>query len=269
MKAKHLHIILIGLVTFIMLCCDDEQPEAKSDNFIIEEAGQLIQLKTELDKVVFGLSALFKNELINGRKAAQLETCANVTTTQTENGAFTVVLDFGNGCTESGGDFLQGVVAFQGTNFIDTLAIGFENFAYRNTNEVAKGFTISGIYRCRWSTYPSDQFDYSEQFIQSFQFNYSEGTSEKLSAEGSFLANKAGFAVTNRDFQGTNNTGRLYQGLTVDPLIYKYDCKPGLFLKGTEVYYLNGEPVSIAFGNGDCDNVISIQINGTTIEYNF
>ncbi|MTI22929.1 hypothetical protein E1176_17995, partial [Fulvivirga sp. RKSG066] len=244
MKSLSLKITIALLFAVTIMACDDEQVQPEQNiNDNSEETSQLVKLKSDLDNATFNLfGGDFKGNQNNGRRigvhrfshlfnskeeAARVsedwDTCALITIKENEDGSYTVILDFGEGCEESDGRFLEGIVAFRGseTDSSGVFQIGFENFSESHPGDsVIKDFTISGWYHGEWKLYPTPDFDYAEGFAESFEINYDNGGQEKFAAEGEFLANERGFAVTKHNFEGTNLEGDIFSGVTVDPLIY-------------------------------------------------
>lgn len=289
MKTNYVKYVLALLIAAIFVACDDEQLEPKEELLATDNTEELVKFKTEIDNITFNrFSNGLKNEDLNGRRAGKhrfshffkdrkeaqrvaeiWDTCALITIKENEDGTYTVILDFGDGCEEADGRYLKGIVAFTGyeTDSSGAFQIGFEDFSERNPDEeIDNDFTLSGWYHGAWTANPSEDFKYAEGFSEVFELNYENGDQEKFAAEGEFFANDFGIAVTKHNFQGTNAEGDIYSGVTVDPLIYDFSCTESyIYTKGAEVYNFNGESAAVDFGDGSCDNILTIQADGITV----
>ncbi len=290
MKTNYVKYLMTIMIAVVFMACDDEQLEPKEEVVATENTGDLVKFKTEIDNITFNrfsnglknsdqggrragvhrFSHLFKDRKEAQRVAEEWDTCALITLKENEDGTYTLILDFGDGCEEADGRFLQGVVAFTGheTDSSGAFTIGFENFAEFQPDENRSDltFTLSGWYQGEWAANPSDEFNYVEGFSEAFELNYENGDQENFAAEGQFFANDFGIAVTKHNFQGTNTEGDIYSGVTVDPLIYDFRCTDTyIYTKGTEVYNFNGDSAAVDFGDGTCDNILTIQADGITI----
>ncbi|MDX1629872.1 MAG: hypothetical protein R3345_14290 [Fulvivirga sp.] len=289
MKTNYLKLLVALWIASIFVACDDEQLEPKEEVQATDNTEELVKFKTEIDNITFNrFSNGLKNSDQNGRrtgvhrfshffksrKDAQRvadiwDTCALITIKENEDGTYTLILNFGEGCEESDGRFLTGIVAFTGyeTDSSGAFQIGFENFSeIKPGEEKDRPFTLSGWYHGEWTANPSDKFKYAERFSESFELDYENGEQENFAAEGEFFANDLGIVVTKHNFQGTNTKGDVYSGVTVNPLIYDFRCTESyIYTKGTEVYSLNGDSAAVDFGDGTCDNILTIQADGITV----
>ena len=290
MKTNYLKYLMAFMIAALFTACDDEQLEPKEELQATENTEALVKFKTEIDNLTFNrfsndlknnvdlggkktgvhrFSHLFNDQHEAQREAEMWDTCALITLKENKDGTYTLILDFGDGCEESDGRFLTGIVAFTGyeTDTSGVFQIGFENFAERSPNENNENdFTLSGRYQGEWKANPSEEFKYAEGFSEAFELNYANGDQEKFAAEGAFVANDFGIAVTKHNFQGTNTVGDIYSGVTVDPLIYDFTCTDSyIYTKGTEVYNFNGDSAAVDFGDGTCDNILTIQADGVTV----
>lgn len=290
MKTNYVKYLKLAFLAIIFVACDDEQLEPKEDMQATDNTEELVKFKSEIDNITFNrfsnglknndqggrksgvhrFSHLFKDRKEAQRVAEAWDTCALLTIKENEDGTYTVILDFGEGCEEADGRFIQGIVAFTGyeTDSAGAFTIGFENFAELKPDETTDDltFTLSGWYQGEWIANPSDDFKYTEAFSEAFELNYLNGDQENFAAEGQFFANDFGIAVTKHNFQGTNAQGDVFSGVTVDPLIYDFSCTDTyIYTKGTEVYNYNGDSAAVDFGDGTCDNILTIQADGITI----
>jgi hypothetical protein len=68
---------------------------------------------------------------------------------------------------------------------------------------------------------------------------------------------------------GTNRDEKTYQMEITKPLVYKRSCsasKGGIAVEGTKVLTVDGKVITIDYGSGACDRMITITINGQSKE---
>lgn len=69
---------------------------------------------------------------------------------------------------------------------------------------------------------------------------------------------------------GTNRDGKTYQMEITKPLVYKRECASsnsgGIAVEGTKVLTVDGKVITIDYGSGVCDKLITITINGVSKE---
>ncbi len=69
---------------------------------------------------------------------------------------------------------------------------------------------------------------------------------------------------------GTNRDGKTYQMEITKPLVYKRECASsnsgGIAVEGTKVLTVDGKVITIDYGSGTCDKLITITINGVSKE---
>jgi hypothetical protein len=292
MKTKmKLHTIISVLSLSILLSsCTEEMMNPKNPTNETEktETERVVLLKTKLDNAAFNLvgtkfkaqvdgrsqtgvhrfSGLFKSKEEAGRIAEGWDTCALVTITENSDGTYTIILNFGEGC-EDNGKFITGVVAFTGseTDTSGVFKIAFDKFSERGVNELVDDpSTINGFYDASWSISLHNGISYEEQFTAAFEVNYESGAKETIAGEGELNGDLDGFVVTKYNFIGSNLKGDKYAAVVVNPLVFDFSCKStSIYTQGTEAFEVNEQKSSIDFGEGDCDNIFTIFLEGITI----
>jgi len=182
-----------------------------------------------------------------------------------------VIVNFGEGCEENG-KFIQGVVTFTGTE-TDTsgsFEITFSDFAERYINVKEEDpFTVSGAYHGGWVVNPNPEFDYAEAFEGAFEINHESGAQLILAGEGELAGNENGIVVTKHNVHGSDSDGNTFGSAVVKPLVFDFTCELAyIYVAGTEVYQYNGEAAAVDYGNGACDNILTIQQEGLIIIIN-
>jgi len=282
MKPNFLKISFALVLLTALYACNDEQLKPTGDQEVVDQTKQLAVSKNGLDKMAFGLfgndfranagdrtsrgkhrfSGMFKSKEDAARTADIWESCALVTITENPDGTFTVILNFGEGC-EDNGKFIQGVVAFTGseTDTSGYFQIAFSNFAERDLNaEEEDLFTVNGVYQGGWVLNPDPEFDYAQGFEGAFEIDHESGAQLILAGEGELAGNENGIVVTKHNVHGSDSDGNTFGSAVVDPLVFDFNCEIAYnYVAGTEVYQYNGEAAAVDYGNGACDNILTIQ----------
>ena len=133
-KMKLLRTTFVLLLSILFWSCTEEMlnPKEPAGSGEKTETERVVLLKTKLDNAAFNLigtkfktqiggrsntgvhrlSGMFASKEEAGRIAEGWDTCALVTITENQDGTYTVILNFGEGC-EDNGKFITGIVAFQ------------------------------------------------------------------------------------------------------------------------------------------------------------
>jgi hypothetical protein len=289
-KMKLLRIMSALSLSVLLWSCTEEMltPKNTNDNAEKTETERVVLLKTKLDNAAFNLigtkfktqvggrsqggvhrlSGLFKSKEEAGRIAEGWDTCALVTITENTDGTYTVILNFGDGC-EDNGKFISGIVAFTGseTDTSGVFKIGFDKFSERGVNEVVEDpSTVNGFYEGSWNISLHNGLTYQERFATAFEVNYESGAKETIAGEGELKGDLDGFVVTKYNFVGSNLKGDKYAAAVVNPLVFDFSCKgTTIFTEGTEGFEVNEQKSAIDFGEGVCDNIFTIFLEGITI----
>jgi hypothetical protein len=290
MKMKLLKITSALSLLLLLWSCTEEMlnPKKSDDTSEKTETERVVLLKTKLDNAAFNLigtkfkaqvggrsqggvhrlSGLFKSKEEAGRIAEGWDTCALVTISENSDGTYTVILNFGDGC-EDNGKFISGVVAFTGseTDTTGVFKIAFDKFSERGVNEVVEDpSTVNGYYEASWKVSLHGGLNYEERFTTAFEVNYKSGGKETFAGEGELIGDLDGFEVTKYNFVGSNLKGDKYAAAVVNPLVYDFSCKKtAIYTKGTEAFEVNEQKSAIDFGDGACDNIFTILLQGITI----
>lgn len=290
-KMKLLKTISVLCLSILLSSCTEEMLNPQKNTGDSEEKTEterVVLMKTKLDNAAFNLlgtkfkaqvggrskagvhrlSGLFASKESAGRVAEGWDTCALVTITENQDGTYTVILNFGEGC-EDNGKFISGVVAFTGseTDTSGVFKILFDNFSERGINEVVEDpSTVDGFYDASWSISLQNGLSYEERFTTAFEVNYESGAKETFAGEGELKGDLDGFVISKYNFNGKNLKGDKYAALVTEPLVYDFGCKgTTIFTAGIEGFEVNGQRSSIDFGDGDCDNIFTIFLQGITI----
>ena len=153
--------------------------------------------------------------------------------------------------------------------------IEFENFYHKGPGvEHDMKFTLTGYYKADFeghiSYHENGEVDTTssyigENFEKDFQINWADGITATFASNGTVLFDRNGFDVTDHSFSGVNRHGDSYSGTLVETLVYNYDCQSRIFIDGSEQIQFNEHSALVDFGNGECDNIFTLYLQGVTL----
>lgn len=219
-------------------------------------------------------------------------TCLTQTWEDDGNGNYTYTLDFGDGC-DYYGEFLKGKLVEKGS-YSES---GF-SATTTYTNFGGHDWTIDGThsYSGTWeeidgTSEPSDTTEYyynaSYQFSADLKTSYMEyghdstsdvSTGERLIevdyvAQGDEEVDQDGYTVNSRSESIVVSTGESFSSQVDIPLFYDFDCEEDgtwIYVSGQESgSYTVGDQTgtySINYGDGECDNIVTVTENGISEE---
>lgn len=193
--------------------------------------------------------------------------CFTVTVVPNIPGVFpkTVTIDFGNGCTGRDGKVRKGKIVSIFTNRmlvpgakVSTTFVGYH----------VDSFHIEGTHITE-NTSTSNMQGLKLKVIEGKISNTNSGkwrkwnsTKDILQVEGNGTTNfplDDVYKITG-NAAGGNSLGHTWSSLIVDPLIKKFTCR--WIVKGTVRLTRNNRQVVLDYGNGHCDNLAILYING-------
>lgn len=193
--------------------------------------------------------------------------CFTVTVVPNIPGVFpkTVTIDFGNGCTGRDGKVRKGKIVSIFTNRmlvpgakVSTTFVGYH----------VDSFHIEGTHITE-NTSTSNMQGLKLKVIEGKISNTNSGkwrkwnsTKDILQVEGNGTTNfplDDVYKITG-NASGGNSLGHTWSSLIVDPLIKKFTCR--WIVKGTVRLTRNNRQVVLDYGNGHCDNLAILYING-------
>lgn len=236
-------------------------------------------------------SAMFRHSTANtGTDSVNTTpTCLIETWEDDGKGNYTFTLDFGDGC-DYYGERLKGKLIEKGsyneTSFSSTTTY---------TNFGGQDWTIDGThsYSGTWdqidgTSEPADSANFSAtyQFSADLKTSYMEfghdstaevSIGERLVevdyvAEGSEQVDQDGYTVKSRTETVSLNTGESFKSQVDIPLYFDFGCdgEVWVYVSGQESgSYTSGDETgtySINYGDGTCDNIVTVTENGTSEE---
>ncbi|MEO9484251.1 MAG: hypothetical protein ABJG47_12420 [Ekhidna sp.] len=206
------------------------------------------------------------------------------------NGNYTFTLDFGDGC-DYYGEWLKGKLVEKGTynesSFSSTATY---------TNFGGHDWTIDGThsYSGTWgeatkTSEPADSANYNATYefsadLRTSYMEYGHDSTEEVStgerlvevdyvAQGSEEVDQDGYTVKSRSESISVSTGQSFTSKVDTPLFYDFSCESEdtwIYVSGQESgSYTVGDQTgtySINYGDGTCDNIVTVTENGKSEE---
>lgn len=268
MKPNFFKVGLIALFAtgFLFTSCSKEDSQTETTetaSLTAEESKQ----STEADGVsndVFNVLEMAYAELEEaaGRNASLFTDCVTITISS-ENGVTFVTLDFGLGCQLNNGAYVSGIVNLTYSDIVAgtrTITVTFDDFTYNN-----KGVSGGGtIYRERNNAQGNPQSTVNLAIAVVFQNGtvaQVQGTrvAEWIEGVGSGTWLDNVFSITgDRDIEFS--TGFTHHAVVTEALRREVTCDH--FVSGVIEITRNNGFGSLDFGDGTCDNIAVLTING-------
>jgi len=292
--------IMLGIIISLIACDQDDEAAALTDPLtppeqtLSQEVEEQIEVNTRLDKVrSLGLGApggIIKEqpEFLNGRqqktsswrrmhrlmnntRVAEDSICVAQIFILNDDGSFVWVIDFGEDGCEIDGEFWKGKVVEtyheNDEEMTFSAAIAFENFGQADWTLNGIGF-LEGSYH----------FDSLDGFFTEYNFardlelmdENEQWTVEQVGREHlsdsawTVMEMASNVEYFNSEIEETD----IYQNLVLEPLVIDFTCEElGVFtfVQGIEQVRYNDEEATVLFGEGECDNIITIAQEGIVI----
>lgn len=281
---------LLGLtVIFLSLLssCDDNEFDFSSNdsNNVENEAVTESYFEDVDDMSTLAVSAdastsTGSRESASGRQGVkpsdQRFSCATVTfefaaDNTLENPHGYITIDFGAGCTDARGNVRKGIikVEFKGKRFLSNSQLITTLVGYS-----INGIAIEGV---RTVTNTSASIELNPKFnitVQGGKATWPDGTvaTREVNRTREWLRDVNPLNdewVITGTAAGSNRDGKNYQMEITKPLVYKRACAStsgGIAVEGTKVLTVDGKVITIDYGSGTCDKMITITINGISKE---
>jgi hypothetical protein len=280
MKDMRKQLIYLIIFIFAFAACektqltDNKVDEKTVDNFLtVNKKYQEVKKVTQNFRT-FGFKKAqlktFKNDSISDDSTwvDDWETCATVTETQLDNGDWQMIIDYGDeGCDEYG-ELVKGkiTITWAETTTSYTVSEVYENLTYGDV-------TIDGTctYSGNWNEMSG--MDFAWEGSENLVITYED---EQISLKGTFKEkmDDDSYIITEGNYEYTSSEGYSYAYKITKPLVYSFSCEDAWIpVEGTEEisYTENNETTdfTVDYGDGTCDNLYTVTIDGETIEYNY
>ncbi|KAA3618838.1 MAG: hypothetical protein DWP94_14210 [Flavobacterium sp.] len=270
---KNLFISVLSLFVLSIVftsCSKDETADTDTSNsadlVFVEESKQVSQADATTDGVVNMLETAYAEIEENaGRSNSLFPDCVTITISS-ENGVTFVTLDFGFGCTLQNGAVVSGIVNITYgpiQNGTRTITYTLENFKW-NDIDVAGGATIfRELNNANGNPQSTVHVDLQLSFPGGLVLQ-KDGTRVREWIEGfhsgSWMDN-VWLVTGNREV--VSNTGYTHYGIVTEALRREATCPH--FVSGIIEITRNGNQGTLDFGDGSCDNIAILTVNG--VEY--
>jgi len=206
-----------------------------------------------------------------------LPDCFNEIFNENEDGSYEYILDFGTGC-DVFGETLKGKLIETGS-YSDgkfSASTTYEGFG-SDFWEVNGTYNYDGTWDFPENEEDSLNFDFSAEYTYDYDLNesYVDGDeSFAITSKGSGRekSDQNGYTVFEQENEFNYGSGESFSSKVNTPLFMDYDCGEDVFIfvGGLEVgsYTFEGETgtYEVNYGDGTCDNIISVTENGETFE---
>lgn len=280
MKSNYLFIRLAVLMlgfSFLTACNKDkEDAAAVQEQQDLAAAQSTVELLSEIQDVnslvsTLDLPGMQQMPSMGGRKAAA---CGNTTYTFDDNSEVqAITVDYGTGSTCEDGKLRKGKISFTiGSTKESLFSIGVQFIGYES-----EGKKLSGTYTIGINIEDSDD-ENSMKYVYSYVFKdatltFADGT--KVSWNSNYLLT-IGFIMTDTSLTytyamtgGVSGIGRQNNAFSAEitsPLVADFSCRYGL-TKGMYLIKTAKHPdATYDFGNGTCDDIATLTINGKSHE---
>lgn len=263
---KKISIVCMAICTITLVSCDIE--DANDDNTTFEFSAENNARAAQADNVVEGTLNIMENGYVEAEEGRNMNQslfpeCVVITIQPNGDGG-TVILDFGSGCQLNNGAFVTGSITLDYGPFdggTRTINYTFNDYTYNN-NEVSGG---GEIFRQIANADGNPQSTVNETITVAFPNTDVTATRVGLRiaewtegvGSGTWLDNV--YHVTgNWDTTFTNGFER--SGLVTETLVRKLNC--AYLVSGALEVSQNGFTGIIDWGDGACDNMATLEIDG-------
>jgi hypothetical protein len=285
-KLKIISTVAIALVLVVASCKKDNELLSSSDtqNLSSESVSDSYSDEAnDMSNVAIGgvTDSQYAGARTEGDSVTRLSKlddrlkCATVSITRTgtkESPAGNIVIDFGTGCTDARGIVRKGkiTVMYTGKRFTtgSTIVTTFQDY-FRNGVKVEGTHTLTNL------TPNNASYPLFKVVIVGGKLTVPDGRT--ITREHDFtrewqralnpLQDKW-VILAGSTASGTNKNGKSYT-MTVDSnLVYSRACqlsnKVFIPVSGRKIFIVDGKTYTVDYGNGDCDNDITITVNGVS-----
>jgi len=276
---KRSSLFMIVLMTLIFSCHQNEftnavlahiQSEAISDSFQNETVDiSSVAMNNTTETLSGGRYGEGSREIkgigtIDDRFKGAVVTHIKDPASTLENPIGTITIDFGTGCADAHGKTRKGmiVIHYSGKRFSpgSTITVTVQNF-YKNDAHVEGTLTLTGLL-------PSTPDNTKFQVVTSGKLIFPDGrqaTREQSTTHELFPDPKDLWIVTGHS-SGTNKNGKSYTMKITSELVYSKTCelnsKVFIPVKGIKTLTVDHKEIIIDYGDGSCDNTVTITVNG-------
>lgn len=256
-------VLMIGLLAFVAACSDDESSSPATvdvaSESAIDEAFEEIDVITEAGMTI---------ENANGRTAEDDETlvCSTVTRDPDNN---MITIDFGDGCEGRGGRVRSGkiIITYSDRRYIPgaSRTVTFENF-FIDGAQIEGTRTMANV-----SASENDNPRFNITLVGG-RVTFEDGSTATREANHTRTWMRSGSPLTDESTlegsaSGVDRDGNTYSITITSPLVYKRAChaeRVFIPVQGVQEILKGDNTGSIDYGDGTCDNIVTVTVNGVT-----
>ncbi|NND63071.1 MAG: hypothetical protein HKN48_07725 [Flavobacteriaceae bacterium] len=256
--------IAVLALSLVIVSCNNDDDSDNNTTFSAENAALAAKTDATVDGTMNILETGYDENVDGNRNAASLFPECTVITIVTSGNGGTITLDFGDGCQLNNGATVTGLIELQygpidgGTRTIDYT---FQDFTYNNNGVEGGGQIVRTIA----NQDGNPQSTVNETITVSFPNTEVTATrvGERISewvegvGSGTWLDNV--FHITG-NWNTTFTNGFERDGEVTETLVWKLNCL--YFVSGVIEVTQEGFTGGIDYGNGECDNLATLIING-------
>lgn len=266
---KTLNFFNVGLAMFtglaVMSCDQDEAKVTASDTSEVVSESLTDAYFEDVDDMI--LTAIEdENSPTGGRKTSDERFCLGLSFDGTAASGV-IVLDFGIGCTDYGGNVRTGKITMNysggpggSTGF--TVVASLQDYTIN-------GVQLMGTRTIKRLASTNASVVRHEITLQNGKAIWPDGT--EATRQSSFIREVDLLALTVRlsgEASGTNRRGKDYAMMIVEDLIYKASCvaADGIYLavEGVKTFNSSGRTLTIDYGTGVCDRSVTVNIDNAS-----
>lgn len=261
-----------ALVLVFTSCQKEKEPTPEADKATIEQAQQAV-LNQQLMLSSFNIAqwgAENANGYVGGEIQERSDTCGVVTVVPPDPFVFpkVVTVDFGTGCTDDDGKFKQGrVIMTVGAFWEPNASIVFNYDNYSEDNVKIEGqFTFTNQSTATAAILRIDAQNIKLTDPNGYTFAFSgDQTYTQVAGHPTWWAWQDDVYEVTGTINSTLTNGETLGWSIQTPLVKANNC--AYVSKGKAILDINGLPVYVDYGNGNCDNQGNYTINGQTYPF--
>ncbi len=267
-SVKSILFSLIAIMFLTLTACDSNEESVPADNLSDASGDEEVidGYFEDTDDVVF--EANDQVSTTNGRVAMgkdhSLIRCAEITH-DTENK--TITIDFGDGCEGPGGKIRSGKIII---TYTDRKYVPGAIWVYTLENYTVNGIALEGTKTLTNVTGEESDYLSFNKVLEGGKATWPDGTFATREVNKTFTWIREPLPIDDEfhvegEASGVTKNGVAYQMDIVSKLIYKRKCRRAgvhIAVQGLKSIVKGDSEVLIDFGDGECDNLVTITKEG-------
>ncbi len=266
-------LVLAALMTAVLLACGEENLTVNQS-----DASEIVESEADMDAIFEDIDdissiSLESTDSNSGGRVAEGDLdddriCEGVFSYEGTREEGTVTLDFGDGCIDAKGNVRKGkiTIAHTGSYFFPG-SITVVTFIDYSINDIAvEGVrTIENI-----SSDDRDTLTFSVM-LEGGKVTWTDGSFASREVDHIRVWERALNPINDRilvsgNASGTTRRGVTYASAIAEDLVFVRNCRrsrrAGLPVDGVNVITTTNKVITLDFGDGECDNEVTITVNG-------